>query len=212
MSKLKHEQLYRGKESMTKLAQADLVILGAGALGSNLCVNLVASGLRKIFVIDKDRVEDHNVSTQVYSMEDVGALKAEILRNLIYRELGEEIQAKSDELNAKNIGKVLKNAALVVDCFDNSASRKLVYEYCKEKKIDCLHTGVNESYGEIKWNENYRVPGDAGLDICDYPLARNLILLVVAVASESLVDFVLKGEKRNYSITLADLQINREID
>jgi molybdopterin/thiamine biosynthesis adenylyltransferase len=189
-----------------------LLICGAGAIGSNLAVNLCRSGFRKLSVIDKDRVEEKNVGTQIYSLDDVGGKKAEILRNIIFREVGEEINAHSVELSEKNVGKLLKGCKLVVDAFDNTASRKLITEFCRENSIACLHTGVNESYGEIRWNETYRVPSDAGLDVCDYPLARNLILMVVAVASEVLVNYFLKEEKRNYSITLGDLQINHEID
>src|SRR5262249_35925348 len=149
-------------------------------LGSNLSVNLVRSGFRKLSVIDRDRVEEKNVGTQVYSLDDVGGKKAEILRNLIFREVGEEISAQSLELSERNINRVLKGASLIVDAFDNTASRKLVYDYCREHSIACLHVGVNDSYGEARWNESYRVPSDAGLDVCDYPLARNLIIMVVA--------------------------------
>jgi molybdopterin/thiamine biosynthesis adenylyltransferase len=212
MARFQHEQVFRGPDAMTKIASAELLICGAGALGSNLAVNLCRSGFRKISVIDKDRVEEKNVGTQVYSLDDVGGKKADILRNIIFREVGEEISVQSVELTERNVGKVLKGAKLVVDAFDNTASRKLVYDFCREHSIACLHTGVNESYGEIRWNENYRVPSDAGLDVCDYPLARNLILMVVAVASEVLVNYFLNDEKRNYSITLGDLQINHEID
>lgn len=212
MARLHHEQIFRGKEAMAKLASKTVHICGAGALGSNLAVNLMRSGFRKIVVIDKDRVEEQNIGTQVYSMDDVGGQKAELLRNMISRDLGEDITAHASELTAQNSAKLLKGAELVVDVFDNTASRKLIYDYCKEKNIHCLHAGVNESFGELRWNEGYRVPADAGLDVCDYPLARNLILMVVAIASELLVNFILNGEKRNYSLTLGDLRINHESD
>jgi len=40
--------------------------------------------------------------------------------------------------------------------------------------------------------------------VCDYPLARNLILLVVAVASEGVVRFALAGTRDDWSVTLRD--------
>ena len=43
----------------------------------------------------------------------------------------------------------------------------------------------------------------------DYPLARNLILLVVAAGSEALLRYILDGQKENYSVTLRDLVISR---
>jgi molybdopterin-synthase adenylyltransferase len=212
MPKFHHEEILRGALTMAKLSGTSLHICGAGALGSNLAINLVRSGFARITVIDRDRVEEQNIGTQVYSLDDVGALKADILRNLIYREVGEEIEARAEELTERNVAKLLKGASFVIDCFDNSSSRRILFEYCRQHSIHCLHAGFNEGYGEVRWNEFYRVPGDTGLDVCDYPLARNLILLVVAVASETIVNFICRAEKRNYSLTLADLQINHELD
>jgi hypothetical protein len=66
---------------------------------------------------------------------------------------------------------------------------------------------------EVLWNETYRVPHDAeqeGADVCDYPLARNLIQFAVALASEAIVRFVLEGQQQGYSFTLRDLRINLE--
>lgn len=197
---------------MQKLAGASVFICGAGALGSNLAVNLARMGLHKLTVIDMDRVEEQNIGTQVYSIEDVGAKKADMLRNIIYRGVAEEITVYGERLTDKNVAKLLKGATLVVDTFDNSASRALVQQHCAAGNIACLHAGVAGGYGEIIWNENYKVPDDAGLDVCDYPLARNLILMVVAVASEVLVRFVADGVKEHYSITIGDLIINREND
>jgi molybdopterin/thiamine biosynthesis adenylyltransferase len=210
--RLHHEKIYRGNEAMEKIAYASVHICGAGALGSNMAENLARLGFRLMTVIDKDRVEEHNVGTQIYSLEDVGAKKADILRNVIFRSVGVEIVVHGDELTQKNAGKLLKNARLVLDTFDNSASRKIIKEYCQTNEIECLHLGVNDGYGEVVWNDRYVVPSDAGLDVCDYPLSRNLILLVVSVASEVLVRFCVDGVKENYSITVGDLQINRYID
>lgn len=197
---------------MRKIAAASVLICGAGALGSNLAETLARMGFTNITVIDKDRVEEHNIGTQVYSLDDVGGQKAELLRNLLYREVGVEITARSQELTERNVQKLLKGAALVVDVFDNTASRRLVTDYCRDNGIACLHAGINDAYGEVIWNEKYRVPNDAGIDVCDYPLTRNLVTLVVSVAAEVLVRYVLIGEKRNYSLTVEDLSINEELD
>ena len=51
------------------------------------------------------------------------------------------------------------------------------------------------------------MPRDVGGDVCDYPLARNLVLLAVAVASETVVRQVLSGERQNWSVTLRDFSV-----
>ena len=57
------------------------------------------------------------------------------------------------------------------------------------------------------WDEQYRVPRDVAGDVCDYPLARNLVLLAVTIASESIVRMIGNGERLNWSGTLQDLSV-----
>ena len=96
---------------------------------------------------------------------------------------------------------------LVIDTFDNSTSRRLVQEHCRALELPCLHVGLYSDYGEVIWDERYRVPRDVAGDVCDYPLARNLVLLVVAVSSEALVRFALLGGREDFSVTLRDFAI-----
>src|SRR5262249_13808156 len=178
------EQLYRGGDALAKLAGLRVTLCGAGALGSHLADNLVRQGIRELRVIDKDRVEEHNVSTQLYGEADIGAWKVEVLRNRLFRTAGVEMEPVNKELTAKNARSLLKDGGLVVDTFDNSASRGLVQEHCRALGLTCLHVGLHADYAEVIWDEHYRVPPDVAGDVCDYPLARNLILLAVAVGSE----------------------------
>jgi molybdopterin/thiamine biosynthesis adenylyltransferase len=205
--KFHHEAIYRGSEQIARLASQQLTICGAGALGSHLADNLARQGFRQLRVIDRDRVEEHNVSTQLYGESDVGAWKVEVLRQRLFRATGIEIEALRKELGERTARTLLQNGGLILDAFDNSASRRLVREQCRALNLPCLHIGLYADYGEVIWDERYRVPQDVAGDVCDYPLARNLILLVVAVASEAVVRFALSGEQKNFSITLRDFAI-----
>jgi molybdopterin/thiamine biosynthesis adenylyltransferase len=195
---------------MEKLARARVCVCGAGAVGSNLAESLARQGVRSIRAIDRDRVEPHNVGTQAYAAEDAGSLKVEALKERLFRVAGIEIEAVAKELAAGNARKLLEGVDLVIDGFDNSASRRAVTEACLAEGWACLHVGLNADYGEVRWNERYRVPGDAEGDVCDYPLARNLVQLVTAVAAEAVVRFVVAGAREDYSVTLRDLRINPE--
>jgi molybdopterin/thiamine biosynthesis adenylyltransferase len=206
-NKFHHEQLYRGADSLSKIAGVRLTLCGAGALGSHLADNLVRQGFGSLKVIDRDRVEEHNVSTQIYGESDVGAWKGDVLRNRLFRAAGVEIEVINKELTERNARSLLKDSGLVVDTFDNSASRRLVQEQCRALRLPCLHVGLFADYAEVVWDEGYRVPNDVDGDVCDYPLARNLVLLAVAVASETLVRFVVAGTRQNWSATLGDFAI-----
>ena len=205
--KFHHEAIYRGSEQLDKLARQHLTICGAGALGSHLADNLARQGFRQLRVIDRDRVEEHNVSTQLYGEADVGAWKVEVLRQRLFRATGVEIDPIRKELTDRTASSLLSEGGLVIDTFDNSPSRRLVQEHCRALEFTCVHVGLYADYGEIIWDERYRVPQDVGGDVCDYPLARNLILLAVAIASEEVVRFVLNGVRQDWSVTLGDFAI-----
>ena len=201
-----HEQLHRTPALMAKLKDFPIAICGAGALGANLTENLARSGFGKLRVIDKDRIEERNLSTQPYYRSDVGAYKAKILTNSLYRALGIAVDGRSQELTPSNVKQLLNGSALVVDCFDNSIARRIVTDYCATH-IPCLHVGLASDYAEIIWNQIYRVPSSANDDICDYPLARNLVILTVAVACEVITSFVANEQQKSLTVTLNDFAI-----
>ncbi|UBF30126.1 ThiF family adenylyltransferase (plasmid) [Kovacikia minuta CCNUW1] len=207
MSIFFHEQLYRTDEIMAKLKEFPVTICGAGALGANLAENLARAGFGKLKVIDRDRIEERNLSTQPYYRSDVGAFKAKILANNLYRAIGTKVEAATKELTATNAAQLLKESRLIVDVFDNSASRQAVRDYADHTGIPCLHAGLSADYAEVIWNDVYRVPSDVNDDVCNYPLARNLVMLTVAVACEVIVSFVATGEQRHFTITLKDLSV-----
>ena len=208
-NKFHHEEIYRGKDYPKKLTGL-VTVCGAGALGSNLIDSLTRQGFSKIRVVDMDRVETHNIGTQVWSIRDCGAMKTAALKTKVFQSTEYELETIDKELTAANVKQITKGSALVVDCFDNHKARKILQDYCREAKIPLLHTGLFADYGEAVWDERYKVPGDPGEgDVCDYPLARNIILLTVIVAAEEILDFFLnaKPRKKNWSITLKDLKI-----
>ena len=46
-----------------------------------------------------------------------------------------------------------KDAQLVIDTFDNSASRRLLQNHCRAHGLACLHAGLFADYGEVIWDE-----------------------------------------------------------
>ncbi|HLL72196.1 MAG TPA: ThiF family adenylyltransferase [Pyrinomonadaceae bacterium] len=207
MNSVYHEQLYRTPEVMARLGEFPVAVCGAGALGANIAESLARMGFNQLRVVDRDRVEQRNLSTQPYYLADAGAFKARMLANDLYRAVGVEVDARSEELTAANAKKLLKGSALVVDVFDNSASRRVLKEHTEGARLACLHAGLAGDYAEVVWNEIYRVPSAAQDDVCDYPLARNLVTLTVAVACETIVDFVATGARRSHTITLRDFAV-----
>ncbi len=81
-------------------------------------------------------------------------------------------------------------------------------DHCAASGTPCLHAGLAADYAEVIWNEEYRVPSAANDDVCDYPLARNLVMLAAAVACEAIVSYVATGERRAFTLTLRDIAVS----
>ncbi|MGE5660054.1 MAG: ThiF family adenylyltransferase [Actinomycetota bacterium] len=156
--------------------------------------------------LEENRIEGRNLSTQPYYRSDVGAFKAKILANNLYRAIGTKVEAETKELTATNMAQLLKESRLIIDVFDNSASRQAVKDYADRTRIPCLHAGLSADYAEVTWNSIYRVPSDVN-DVCDHPLARKLVMLTVAVVCEAFISFVATGEQQHFTITLKDLSV-----
>lgn len=99
-------------------------------VGANMRKNLAPSGFGKLVVIDCDRIEERDISTQSYYKTDFGAYKVKILTNSLYRELRRTVEGRSKELTVANAPQLLRDAGIVIDTFDNSMARQAVKDYC----------------------------------------------------------------------------------
>jgi molybdopterin-synthase adenylyltransferase len=209
MNTLVHEEKYRGEKLLKKIAECDLTFCGVGAIGSNLMDNMARQGFKKFTAIDYDRVEDHNRNTQLWGRRDIGQLKVAAMKTAIFNAMGLTITDVSRKLEPSNVDKYLKKGTLVIDGFDNTESRALVTEHCRNNSIMCLHVGLYQDTAEITWNSVYRVPQPVkGLDVCEYPLARNIILMAITVATECVIRYLDTGVQESYTITLGDFKVS----
>src|SRR5262245_66252520 len=104
MSFFLHEQIYR---DLGPVGERQVAICGAGAVGANLAETLARMGLRQLRVIDRDRVDAHNLSTQPWVQQDIGAPKARTLAAALYRAVGARVEPQQIELTPENAGRLL---------------------------------------------------------------------------------------------------------
>jgi hypothetical protein len=205
-----HEELYR---DLGPVRDKKIIICGCGALGGWAAVHLAKMGMQNLVLIDDDEVQEHNLGTQPYRLQDLGGKKALILANDLYRLTGTcRAEPLTQRLTPQNAAKLLKGAAVVLDTFDNHASRRAVQQACLRLKIPCLHAGMSgEGTGDLHWEPGYEVPQDVELpDPCAYPLGLALVNLTSALAAELVVRFLLCGEKKSYLVLRDRLHIEEK--
>ena len=58
-----------------RMAELTATVIGIGAIGRQVALQLAAIGIRKLHLVDFDRVDATNITTQGYLRSDVGTLK-----------------------------------------------------------------------------------------------------------------------------------------
>src|SRR5687767_11590211 len=99
-----------GKEAQQKLADAKVLIIGAGGLGCPVITYLASSGVGNLTILDFDTVDETNLARQpIYTSQDIGKSKAELAAAYAKR-INEEIniEAIPYKLTSKNALEIFK--------------------------------------------------------------------------------------------------------
>jgi ThiF family len=115
----------RGKFHDT-LTDSTILLIGLGALGSNIAVSLTRGGIRRLNIMDYDNVEPGNICRSEYSMIDLvnpkmSALFGQLLQISPFIEVGNEKFAKipyvsSETETFKIIQEALQKYDFIIDC------------------------------------------------------------------------------------------------
>ena len=69
----------------SKLDETTATVIGVGAIGRQVALQLASLGVPKLQLIDFDRVEETNVTSQGYHSEDIGQLKVDATAGAVQR-------------------------------------------------------------------------------------------------------------------------------
>ena len=129
-----------GENLQKKFSGATVAICGLGGLGSNIAIALTRSGIGKLILVDFDRVDVTNLHRQQYKADQIGLNKTEALsKNL--REIAPyiELVTHAVRITEENAGRLLKDADIVCEAFDNAECKamlaNLVLETMSEKYL-----------------------------------------------------------------------------
>ena len=183
-----------------------ILFCGVGAIGSNavmLCRNLNA----ELAFVDFDRVESKNLLAQAYVKQSVGKNKAEALKLQLLNFHGVKAEAFGVRLTAENIAQLAGSAELIVDAFDNQASRLLLQTFARAQKKALVHAGVagDGTFGLVRWDARFAPDAEdtAGQATCEGGAHLPLIGLLSATLARAIQDFVRDGTQRDAMVSLA---------
>ena len=134
-----------GIEGQLKLKNAKVLCVGAGGLGTPVCLYLASAGIGTIGIIDGDQIALSNLPRQIlYTEKDIGKYKSIVCKNKLTRvNPDSKVTAYQKYLTDRNAIDIIDDYDIIIDCSDNFATRYLANDIChKLDKINvfaCIH-------------------------------------------------------------------------
>jgi hypothetical protein len=186
-------------------APRTIALCGVGALGST--AGLFCRNLPAVFrFVDFDRVESKNLLAQFFVKPSIGKHKAEALKLQWFNFWGIKAEASPVRLTEQNVQALLGEAALIVDCFDNFDSRKLLSDFARASGKSLVHAAVagDGTFGVVRWGAYFTADREdvEGQATCEGGEHLPLIGLLGAALARSIQDFLRDGTQRNFNVSL----------
>lgn len=134
-----------------ELANARVVVIGAGGVKSPFLYYLAAAGVGQIRIIDHDKIEVSNLNRQIlFGISDIGRSKAEVA--------GERLRCLNDEIgidvipervDERNVADLCRGYDVVVEGGDSLPGRRLINSYCLESGQPMVHASAQYGYGYV---------------------------------------------------------------
>ena len=140
-----------GGKGQKKIAQAKVLIIGAGGLGSPAAFYLAAAGLGTIGLIDSDVVDLSNLQRQViHHTPDVGRPKVLSAQNKI-EAVNPDVKVITHEerFTVSNALKIVSNFDVVLDGADNFPTKFLVNDACFFADRPLVHGAILRFEGRV---------------------------------------------------------------
>ncbi|MBE8726646.1 HesA/MoeB/ThiF family protein [Flavobacterium hungaricum] len=140
-----------GTEGQEKLANAKVLVIGAGGLGASILPYLAAAGIGEIGIVDHDVIEISNLHRQViYKTAAVGKSKAEEAKGMVL-ELNPEIKvtAFAEKLSAKNAISLFEKYDIIVDATDNISIKYLINDACLVTNKPMVYGSIFRFQGQV---------------------------------------------------------------
>ena len=168
----RRSELLLGDEAMSRIGEKRVIIFGVGGVGSWCAESLIRSGIRKLTIVDSDRVCITNINRQLMATtKTVGQVKVEALKErLLSINPSAEITALQQIFTAETAESFdIGSYDYIIDAIDSLKDKALLIlmgTKTKAKFFSSMGAALKLDPTRIKITEFWKVQGD--------PLARAL--------------------------------------
>lgn len=140
-----------GEEGQRKLSDSKVLVIGCGALGSMVVMQLAGAGIGTIGISDFDTIDISNLQRQFFfTVNEAGEDKCKVLEKRIHA-LNPEIKILTYPviMTAKKAENLFGEYDFIIDATDNPATKKMIGKVSKEKGKACCIAGVRNFGGQV---------------------------------------------------------------
>ncbi|MHA1145167.1 MAG: ThiF family adenylyltransferase [Candidatus Helarchaeota archaeon] len=153
MKSERHERQRRlwGIEGESEIQKTSVLLAGAGGIGSEVGKNLALLGIKKIMIVDLDRIELSNLNRQVFFREeDIGAAKAEVLAQALKKlnpNIDIQYRVSKVQLTSKE---VFNEFSILISALDNIAARVFLNMIAVRQNKPLIDGGAEGFLGHVQ--------------------------------------------------------------
>ncbi|KAA0134460.1 ThiF family adenylyltransferase [Gimesia chilikensis] len=112
-----------------KLRSLTVTVIGVGAIGRQVALQLASLGVRRLQLVDFDQVEPTNITTQGYCIADLGQSKVEATARAVRAiDAGIEVETVNDRFRPR-----LVMGEVVFCCVDSISSRSAIWRTLRDQ-------------------------------------------------------------------------------
>ena len=140
-----------GAVAQQRLANARVLIVGAGGLGSPASMYLAAAGVGTLTLVDRDVVDITNLHRQLlYGTPDVGRSKMAVAQErLLAINPDVAVRVHDTRLTAHNAADLVAGHDVVVDATDNFPARYAINDACVRAGVPFVYGSVARFEGQV---------------------------------------------------------------
>lgn len=161
-----------GIDGQEKLLAAHALVIGAGGLGSPVCLYLGSAGVGRITIVDHDHVDATNLQRQIaHTLDRVGQHKAESVQTAV-AQINPDVRVLpvTQRADAALLDDLVAQADVVIDCCDNFETRQAVNLACVQHQKPLVSGAAIRMDGQVSVFDTRR--HDAPCYACIFPPAQ----------------------------------------
>lgn len=138
MERFERTEILFGKENMSKLYNAHVLVAGVGGVGGYVCEMLARSGIGALTIVDFDVVSLSNINRQIIALSStVGRSKVEVMKERISQiNPNCRVNAKFAKISSENVDEIFSEKFdFVVDAIDNFEGKISLVKAAQKRNI-----------------------------------------------------------------------------